>query len=252
MTDRTAQAAQQGVRLVGWTPEGEIQSDTFRLRRWSGAGTFEASDPWETILAAPSGGVTLLSPDEVELPTRSVAILPAGPVKARLAAGVSAYLLSPVARPEGIFRRRSRAGRVAVLHVGTLPTMPGNPRLRLIQSEVMSINWTEYDGPRDRRTLSPHLHDDFGQGALALEGQFIHHLRLPWGPDATSWMPDQHIEAGPETFVEIPPGHLHTTEGIGDDHHLVIEMFSPPRADFIAKGWVANAGDYEAAGQHDD
>jgi hypothetical protein len=43
----------------------------------------------------------------------------------------------------------------------------------------------------------------------------------------------------------IPVHLVHTTEGIGDERHLLIDVFSPPRRDFIAKGWVANARDYE-------
>ena len=52
----------------------------------------------------------------------------------------------------------------------------------------------------------------------------------------------------PSPSVAVIPVHLvHTTEGVGPERHLLIDVFSPPRRDFIAKGWVANAGNYEPA-----
>lgn len=49
----------------------------------------------------------------------------------------------------------------------------------------------------------------------------------------------------PSPSVAVIPVHLvHTTEGVGTERHLLIDVFSPPRRDFIAKGCVANARDY--------
>jgi hypothetical protein len=42
----------------------------------------------------------------------------------------------------------------------------------------------------------------------------------------------------------IPPKLVHTTEGVGPGPHLLIDIFAPPRRDFIAKGQVLNAVDY--------
>jgi mannose-6-phosphate isomerase-like protein (cupin superfamily) len=114
----------------------------------------------------------------------------------------------------------------------------------MVQSTNLSINWVEYDGPRDRSTLSPHTHRDFEQGSLVLQGRFVHHLRVPWGADADQWRQDEHLEAGSPSLLVIPAGTEHTTEGVGEGPHLLIDLFSPPRADFIARGMVANAGDY--------
>jgi hypothetical protein len=46
----------------------------------------------------------------------------------------------------------------------------------------------------------------------------------------------------------VPVHTIHTSAGVGPGHHLLIDVFSPPRADFIAKGWVANSADYAAPG----
>jgi hypothetical protein len=120
-----------------------------------------------------------------------------------------------------------------------------NPRLKMFQSATLSINWVEYTGPRDRTALSPHSHADFEQISLAAAGDFVHHFRANWARNANLWRDDVHARV-PSPSVAVIPVHLvHTTEGIGDERHLLIDVFSPPRRDFIAKGWVANAQDYE-------
>jgi hypothetical protein len=120
----------------------------------------------------------------------------------------------------------------------------GRPRLKMLQSATLSINWVEYEGVRDRTQLSPHSHDDFEQGSLAIHGDFVHHLRLPWGPDANQWRDDLHLSAPAGSLSIVPPGLIHTSEGLGEGRHLLIDVFCPPRGDFIAKGWVANSSDY--------
>lgn len=149
--------------------------------------------------------------------------------------------------------RRLRDPGLPVVHmIDEIPVLPHNPRMRILQGEALSINWTEYDGPRDPRKLSPHLHDEFSQGALVVEGRFTHHLRWPWSTDSTRWCNDRHRSAGPGDFVEIPAGVIHTSEGFGPGHHHLIEMFCPPRQDFRNKGWIANAGDYTPSGEGGD
>jgi hypothetical protein len=108
----------------------------------------------------------------------------------------------------------------------------------------MSINWVEYQGARDRTKLSPHSHTDFEQGSLAIAGDYVHHLRTPWGPNADQWCDDQHMEASTDSLLVIPPEIIHTTEGVGDGHSVLVDVFAPPRVDFIAKGWMHNAADY--------
>ena len=143
------------------------------------------------------------------------------------------------------FSRAATGPRVYKLD--DLPNSPGMPRAKLFQSATMSINWVEYQGPRERTSLSPHSHSNFEQGSLALEGQFIHHFRSPWGRDANQWREDEHVKAGSDSLAIIPPTLVHTTEGVGPGRHILIDIFAPPRRDFIAKGLVLNAVDYEDA-----
>ena len=51
-------------------------------------------------------------------------------------------------------------------------------------------------------------------------------------------------------MIIIPPEIVHTTEGSGGGRHVLVDVFAPPRADFIARNWIFNAGEYAApAGQ---
>lgn len=147
----------------------------------------------------------------------------------------------PTGRP---FLRRPDVPEVRVYEMAAVAAPPDNPRLKMLQTETLSINWVAYHGERDRTALSPHSHADFEQGSLALAGDYVHHLRVPWGRNANLWRPDEHLAAPSPSLAVIPVDLVHTTEGVGGGHHLLIDIFSPPREDFIARGWVHNAGDY--------
>jgi hypothetical protein len=140
--------------------------------------------------------------------------------------------------------RTGDADAIRVFEIDRIDAPADNPRIKMFQSATMSINWVDYQGPRDRTALSPHAHGDIEQASLAAAGDFVHHLRVAWGKNANEWRDDQHLRAGSPSVLVIPPDVIHTTEGVGPGHHLLIDVFAPPRRDFIAKGWVANAGDY--------
>lgn len=149
--------------------------------------------------------------------------------------------IAPVGTP---YARRAPLSAPRLLPIAEIPFPPDNPRLRYVQSATMSINLVLYDGPRGKDALSPHKHADIEQGTLAIRGHYTHHLRKPWGRNAADWVADAHQPAAPGSLLLIPPEIIHTTEGVDEGEHFLLDIFAPPRADFIAKGWVANAGDY--------
>jgi hypothetical protein len=202
------------------------------------------------------------------VPPDAFAIVPAGHHAVRAGAGASCVLIAsqrgdlagrnviaaegyakPDARiaPTGQpFRRAQPTSRVEVLPIAQVMASPDKPRLKMLQTETLSINIVDYPGARDRSALSPHSHQDFEQGSLAVAGEFVHHLRTPWGSDANGWREDEHLAARSPSLVVVPVEMIHTTEGVGAGRHLLLDVFSPPRFDFIRNGWVFNARSYVA------
>ncbi len=116
---------------------------------------------------------------------------------------------------------------------------------RIFRTAQLMVNvLAEQPSPRDPSALSPHAHADFEQLSLAITGEFLHHLRYPWGPDSLAWRPDEHTLIGSPSLTVIPPTAIHTSQGVGQRQQLV-DIFAPPRADFCARpGWVRNAAEY--------
>nr|WP_274636553.1 hypothetical protein [Microbacterium bovistercoris] len=146
--------------------------------------------------------------------------------------------LEPWPDPVGGFRLR-------VYRLADTPIAEGRFG-RIFRTTNLMVNFlAEEPAPRDRHKLSPHHHDDFEQISLAVKGRFVHHIRYPWGPDSTQWRPDESREIATPSICIIPPPTVHTTQGVGP-HQQLIDIFSPPRVDFSASGWVLNADDYPA------
>ena len=135
--------------------------------------------------------------------------------------------------------------RIRVYPVAEHPIAEG--RLgRIFRCSTVMVNvLPESDDPRDPAKLSPHHHDDFEQVSLQVEGDYVHHMRVPWTPDSTTWRDDEHRACQAPAVVVIPPPLVHTSQAVGAMRHWLIDVFAPPRLDFSERpGWVLNADEY--------
>lgn len=251
---------------------GSVRGQNFTVHRLAAAPATPCSlcGSDELLFIFPdTGGTLLVAGVTHRIPPRALVITPPGTVEVSVDGPGYAYALAtgnitpspelavnaacyerpdPRVRPldPAVSGMLQRHREVRIYPIDQIPFPPGNPRLKLLRTATMSINWVDYDGARDRTKLSPHAHTDFEQGSLAIHGDFVHHIRAPWTPDATQWQEDQHIAAAADSLLIIPPELIHTTEGVGEGRHVLVDIFAPPREDFIAMGWVHNADEYVA------
>jgi hypothetical protein len=110
--------------------------------------------------------------------------------------------------------------------------------------KLMMVPYARFLEPRDETALTPHSHADFEQGSVALEGHWLHHLRVPWTANRHHWRPDLHLQVASPSTTIIPAGVIHTSQGIAGEGMRLVDVFAPPRVDFSERGWVDNAADY--------
>lgn len=122
---------------------------------------------------------------------------------------------------------------------------PDSPARPFRSTNLMVNAFVPRDFRRDVRKMTPHAHADFDQASLALQGGFVHHIRYPWGADMTRWREDEHHAVGSPSVIVIPAQSVHTSQDVGTGWAQLVDIFSPPRPDFVEKpGWVCNEADY--------
>lgn len=221
-------------------------------------------DEWALLL--PDTGLTAevrANGEAAAVPARSLTFIPAGDSEVRLKGAGRAVRLFTLAASD-LAERAANADAYARPHAHIPPFEPwpqAPPAIRsygldvapepgrfgrIFRCSTLMVNFLEpSDGPRDPTKLSPHSHEDFEQCSLALEGEWVHHLRWPWTPDRTTWREDEHIRVGSPSVTVIPAQVVHTSEAVGAGRNQLVDIFCPPRADFAAMpGWVLNADDY--------
>ena len=256
----------QSVGVQQWNARGQ-NFDVNWSRAGSVAATVSVASEDEIMVLVLDGSVNMVGIyASAEAPARHVCILPAGTWRLELNPGATCVTLRSLREdvnsnalnefayverdarlvPVGPAYHPLNGDGIRLLDIDKVVPPGDKARLKILQSSTLSINYVEYEGPRDRTALSPHSHAAFEQGSLGLAGSFVHHLRTPWTEDATTWQDDRHAQLGAPSLMVVLAGLIHTSEGVGPGKHILIDVFSPPRADFIAKGWVANSMDYAA------
>lgn len=234
----------------------------------AGATFLREAQPDEYVLLLPEAETSVEITTEAGTETVAgyrIAILPPGRSAIRVATGGTVVrLFTP--RSEDIAGLASNAGNFTVPHPSVpefvaWPDPPEGFRLRhysldvpdepgrfgrIFRCTTFMVNYLyPRVGPRDRTKVSPHHHDDFEQGSLALKGHFTHHLRWPWTTDMNLWRDDEHVACGSPSVFVIPPPAIHTTTSDDPGVNQLVDIFAPPRMDFSLKpGWVLNESDY--------
>jgi hypothetical protein len=218
----------------------------------------------EQFVYALEGGVVVSAGGQTEtLGVEDLAILPPGEWTIRFER--PGHVVQQITADEELARRAANAaiyaqGAPEVAPIEPWPEPVGGYRLRRYSTleayarggmvhafrtrKLMMVPYARFLEPRDETQLTPHSHADFEQGSVALEGDWLHHLRVPWTANKRDWRPDMHLSVASPSTTIIPAGIIHTSQAVAGEGMRLVDVFAPPRMDFSLKGWVDNAADY--------
>jgi hypothetical protein len=244
-------------------PATNFVIETLRGTVGSVVETVDNPDEFIVVLAPGSAQVRITAEgEEVSAEENSIVIVPPGSSRMEiLSSGLVHRIfsrLSPVHASTRRFNRQAAGSADAVAPLVPAPAPPGGYALR-------HYRFADFDTPRPKWTfrsgnlmvavigpmtkprgthLSPHLHEDFEQASLVTQGDYVHHIRRAWGSDVTQWKDDEHVAVGAPSVTVISPPDLHTSQTVGAGPFLHIDVFGPPRVDFMESGQVLNMEDY--------
>jgi quercetin dioxygenase-like cupin family protein len=258
--EETPQLVGEGVR--SWITRGA--NFAVVLSQGEAGASLSGTTKDEQFVYALEGGVSVAAGTGREtLDVEDLAILPPGEWIIRFER--AGLLVQLITADEALVKQASNAARYAdgAPEVGDLVPWPapvGGYRLRRYSTleayargglvhafrtrKLMLVPYARFLEPRDETALTPHSHADFEQGSIGLEGEWVHHLRVPWTANRREWRPDVHLQVGSPSALIIPAGVIHTSQGIAGEGMRLIDVFAPPRMDFSGRGWVDNAADY--------
>jgi mannose-6-phosphate isomerase-like protein (cupin superfamily) len=218
----------------------------------------------EHFAYALSGGVHVAASGELAtLGEEDLAIVPPGDYALHF--DRTATVVQVITAAESLIAAAPNAATYADAATEVAPTVPwpepaGGYRLRTYSTragyargglvhayrtrKLMIIPYERFLVPRDETQLTPHAHADFEQVSVALEGRWLHHLRVPWTANRLHWRPDRSVDIGSPSVTVIPAGVIHTSQGVAGEGMRLIDVFSPPRTDFSQRGLVDNGSDY--------
>jgi hypothetical protein len=244
--------------VVGYTraqPDDELEADDV-----GGEHVVLVLDGAEAVIEHTSGGVaTIGEPAVVVVPpgTSTVRVVAPGTIVRLFAAPTAPALAEQCANADEYVEPDGNVADFAAwpdpptghgIRVYPLAAHPlEEGRLgRIFRCSTLMVNvLPDDDRPRDPGKLSPHHHDDFEQVSLQVVGDYVHHMRVPWTPDSSTWRDDEHRRCAAPAVVVIPPPLVHTSQSVGEMRHWLIDVFAPPRLDFSQRpGWVLNAAEY--------
>jgi hypothetical protein len=227
-----------------------------------GDGALTRDNADEYFVYLPDSAATIEAAGEtLSCPANSVAIVPPGksrmilssPGRALRIFSSSATDLAALALNAAVYAD----GADEVAPATPWPAPPGGFRLRhyklsdyadrtmrIFRSANLMINIFDFDGPRDPEALSPHSHADFEQGSFGMSGEWVHSLRYPWSKKLSQWREDEHLAIGSPSLLVIPATVIHTSRSVAVGGNQLVDVFCPPRRDFVEMGLVCNESDY--------